>query len=78
MKPSLTPERTGLFGIKSRMYKVIIDGNMKIIEASSIKEAKQITVDDMDIKIDLATKDDIEWYGAMAGYEKDNDGFCRL
>jgi len=67
MKPNLITERTGLFGIKSRIYKVTMGRNMMIIEASSIKEARQIAIDDMDIRIDLATEEDVEWYNAMSG-----------
>lgn len=67
MKPSLLPERTGVFGIKSRMYKITVNGDMTIIEAGSEKEAIQIATDDMDISVELATQDDIEWYNTMSG-----------
>lgn len=67
MKPNLVAERTGLFGIKSRMYKIVMDGNVMIVEASSIKEARQSVIDDIDIRVDLATQEDIEWYNVMSG-----------
>jgi hypothetical protein len=66
MKLSLPIERAGLFGIKSRMYKVTVDGNMTIIEAGSPKEARQMAIDDIDITVDLATQEDIEWYNGMS------------
>lgn len=70
MKPSLLPERTGVFGIKSRMYKITVNGDMTIIEAGSEKEAIQIAIDDIVITVDLATQEDIEWYNTMSGGHK--------
>jgi hypothetical protein len=49
-------------------YKATVNGNMAIIEANSSEEAYQIAVCDLiDIKIEEATEQDIEWYNAMSG-----------